>query len=462
MASLLSIADAFVHEPKSGRGAISFEVTLDSASSEPVSVSWATGVGTGGSIATGIDIPFTTVGIITGYDPIRKRTIWGTVKIELPGVETFRLLTYAADYLNGHGTVTFAPGETSKYVTVEVLSGPVLADADRESFVVALSGAVGASLLDDTGVGTIIDANAISDDPPFMQYGGYVSAAEPLGVLGIGGTASFKYVLSHRYSGTVTVDYATVDGTAQGGVDYTAVSGTLIFAPGETEKTIDVAIIADEIADGGADFTMALSNGVGVELGVGDMRAYIADAERDSFAVITDGVRSAPIGAFYAGPVAGLAYEFIAGAGSDVIQGTKRGDFINLKAGTDAVDGAEGDDVLDGGTGSNFLSGGAGLDTFFVDAREIAEPTWSTVVDLQAREATTFWGLNSADFVLSWTDGLGALGYQGLTLQAEAAGVSASLTLNGYSKADLDAGRLVTVFGYEPVSGSDYLYIVAV
>ena len=65
----------------------------------------------------------------------------------------------------------------------------------------------------------------------------------------------------------VTVDYATADGTARsdglvelGTLDYRAVSGTLTFAPGETEKWINVPIVNDLVSDSGETFTIALSN----------------------------------------------------------------------------------------------------------------------------------------------------------------------------------------------------------
>ena len=51
--------------------------------------------------------------------------------------------------------------------------------------------------------------------------------------------------LSAASAKTITVDYATSDGTATAGSDYTATSGTLTFAAGDTSKTIDVAVLAD-------------------------------------------------------------------------------------------------------------------------------------------------------------------------------------------------------------------------
>ena len=58
-------------------------------------------------------------------------------------------------------------------------------------------------------------------------------------------TATFTVTLSAASGKTVTVDYATADGTATRPADYTASSGTLTFTPGQTTKTVDVAVQGD-------------------------------------------------------------------------------------------------------------------------------------------------------------------------------------------------------------------------
>ena len=77
----------------------------------------------------------------------------------------------------------------------------------------------------------------------------------------------FRVTLESASTGTVTVNYATADGTATAGEDYTATSGTLTFAPGETEKTVSVAIIDDTVEDSGETFTLVLSDPSGGSLG---------------------------------------------------------------------------------------------------------------------------------------------------------------------------------------------------
>ena len=78
-----------------------------------------------------------------------------------------------------------------------------------------------------------------------------------------GGTMDFTVTLSRAASETVTVDYATSDETATAGADYTAASGTLTFAPGETEQTVSVSVLDDGEAEGPETLTLTLSNASG-------------------------------------------------------------------------------------------------------------------------------------------------------------------------------------------------------
>ncbi len=64
----------------------------------------------------------------------------------------------------------------------------------------------------------------------------------------------------------VILRYATRDGTAHAGQDYTAVSGTFTFAAGETEKTVEVATLDDEFDEGSETMELRLSDGVNAKL----------------------------------------------------------------------------------------------------------------------------------------------------------------------------------------------------
>ena len=81
-------------------------------------------------------------------------------------------------------------------------------------------------------------------------------------------TLDFAVSLSRASSGRVTVDYATVDGSAKAGADYEATSGTLSFAPGETAKTVAVPVLDDAHDEGTEVLVLRLENARGARLGV--------------------------------------------------------------------------------------------------------------------------------------------------------------------------------------------------
>ena len=78
--------------------------------------------------------------------------------------------------------------------------------------------------------------------------------------------ATFTVTLSPAASQTVTVSYATANGTATAGSDYTAASGTLTFAAGETSKTIAVAVTGDTTIEADETFTVTLSGASGAPI----------------------------------------------------------------------------------------------------------------------------------------------------------------------------------------------------
>ena len=84
-----------------------------------------------------------------------------------------------------------------------------------------------------------------------------------------GATVDFAVSLSRAASGAVTVDYATSDGSATAGADYTATSGTLSFQPGETSKTVSVPVLNDAHDEGEETLTLTLSNPSGAYLSDG-------------------------------------------------------------------------------------------------------------------------------------------------------------------------------------------------
>ncbi len=156
------------------------------------------------------------------------------------------------DYQATSGTLTFAPGETSQAITV-LVKGDRVGEAN-ETFLVNLSGATNATIVDGQGVGTIVD-----DEPR-------ISISDVSKKEGNSGMTSFVFTvsLSAAYDAPVTVDYATANGTGKtGNNDYVAKSGRLTFAPGQTSKTITISVKGDKKKEADETFFVNLANANG-------------------------------------------------------------------------------------------------------------------------------------------------------------------------------------------------------
>jgi len=91
------------------------------------------------------------------------------------------------------------------------------------------------------------------------------------------GTLTYTVKLSNPSATGVTVSYATQDGTANAGSDYTQATGSLTFAPGETTKTITVNVLDDSVFEGSEAFKVVLSNASGANLTVAESTTTIQD-----------------------------------------------------------------------------------------------------------------------------------------------------------------------------------------
>ena len=80
------------------------------------------------------------------------------------------------------------------------------------------------------------------------------------------GSFTFTVTLNPSSLQTVTVDYATSDGTATSGADYTAASGSLTFSPGDTTKTVTVTIADDDVDESDETFNLTLADAVNASI----------------------------------------------------------------------------------------------------------------------------------------------------------------------------------------------------
>ena len=159
--------------------------------------------------------------------------------------------TAGADYTASSGTVPLTNGGC-RCATVGI---PILGDTmteGTETFAVNLSSPVNATIADAQGIGTIYD----NEGPPSFVVTDVVGAEAS-------GTFTFGVLLTNANSTAVSVGYATADGTAIAGSDYSSDSGTLTFNPGETSKTVAVTIIDASLAEDDETFTLNLSNATG-------------------------------------------------------------------------------------------------------------------------------------------------------------------------------------------------------
>ena len=218
----LSVNDVTVTEGDSGTQNATFTVTLAPTSGQNVSVNYATADGTA---------------------------------------------TAPADYAATSGTLTFAPGQATKTVTVQVV-GDTLDELD-ETYTLNLSNAVNAAILDPTGLGTIVD----NDPTPALSVNDATVTEPDTGTV----NATFTVSLTAASSRSITVDYATANGTATAPADYTAGSGTLTFTPGQTSKTVTVPVVGDLLDEANETFFVNLTN---------PSNATIADAQ--GLGTITD------------------------------------------------------------------------------------------------------------------------------------------------------------------------------
>lgn len=161
--------------------------------------------------------------------------------------------TEPSDYTSENGTLTFPPGVTTRSIVVPI-NGDTLAEG-TENFFVNLTNAFNAVVTDNQGLGTINDNEPA---PASFKFSATSFA-------GIEACSSILVPVTRtgNTSTSMTVKYQTADGSASNRSDYTYAAGTLVFAPGETTKTIPILISEDSIVEGTESLTLSLSSPTG-------------------------------------------------------------------------------------------------------------------------------------------------------------------------------------------------------
>jgi hypothetical protein len=182
-----------------------------------------------------------------------------------------------SDYQPVSGTLVFDPGTTTRTITV-----PVFGDVEfelHETFRVNFTDAVGAELFADYATGTIRN-----DDDGYALSVSDVTVTE-----GHAGTeAVFTVSMALSSPQTVTVDYATADGTAGAGFDYLSASGTLTFPPGTTSQPVSVTVVGDIADEPDEGFFLDLANPTNALIVDGRGQATIVDDDPEPTVSIGD------------------------------------------------------------------------------------------------------------------------------------------------------------------------------
>ena len=189
---------------------------------------------------------------------------------------------------------------TSNQIGIWSCVGDTHGAVENQTFDLAVSGD-GLTLTFTRGTASsVLWADRTGSDPKggvSQRAGGTGSSAEwrlvPTGALAFsawdasvteaaGAQLAFRVSLNRAVStgdGTVSVGYSTKAGTATEGVDYTATSGTLVFAAGERERTVNVAVLDDAIDDDGETLTLVLSGAMGATIADKNATGTIANSD---------------------------------------------------------------------------------------------------------------------------------------------------------------------------------------
>jgi len=164
--------------------------------------------------------------------------------------------TAGSDYTANSSTLTFAPADVTKTITVLTTDDAALESA--ETVLVNLSGATGGVTISDAqGVGTIND----NDVAP--TCGGISFTVASNAAVTEGASSAFTVTKAGTTSNSCSVNYATANGTATSGSDYSAKSGTLTFTSAQTSQAVNVTTIDDSVVESAETFTMSLSSPTG-------------------------------------------------------------------------------------------------------------------------------------------------------------------------------------------------------
>ncbi|MDF5739522.1 Calx-beta domain-containing protein, partial [Nostoc sp. S13] len=258
----------------------------------------------------------------------------------------------AASFTGTTGTITFATGASTVTLTINPTADTTF--ESNETVILTLATGTGYTIGTTTAVtGTITNDDSsssininLSNNQTIVE--GNTSPQN----------ATYTVSLSNASAQTITVQYATANGTATAGVDYTSTTGTLTFNPGDTSKVINIPILNDSLNEANETFTLTLKSPTNASL------ATTANVTTTITDTLTASVTT----------TLPTNVENLTLTGTAAINGT----------------GNAGNNILKGNSANNILSGGAGNDTYSFLA--------TTALGTDTITETTTGGTDTIDF----------------------------------------------------------------
>ncbi|SFL04342.1 beta strand repeat-containing protein, partial [Falsiroseomonas stagni] len=330
--------------------------------------------------------------------------------------------TSAGDFITKVASQTVTATLSSALSTGDVLQGSVDNGANWSDITAAASGTAvswtGATLAGNSSIQIRVTDAAGNSGAAFGQAYSLDTTAPSRTILGV----DFSSDTGIDGDFVTTTRVQTISATLSGSLG----SGDLLMGSLDGGSTwTDVTSFIS-----GSSFSWS---GVSLNQGTNQLRLQLTDVAGNNgdvairayelggqIAVSRGGSAATSEASFNTDPNVDIRFAWLGSSGNEAVAGTDSNDFLALLGGDDAANGGAGNDVLDGGTGSNFLIGGAGVDRFFVDARG-GQVTWSTIgdFDLAAGEEVSLWGWRAGVSRVTWVENDGAVGWKGVTMQAD-------------------------------------------
>ena len=229
---------------------------------------------------------------------------------------------------------------------------------------------------------------------------------------------TYTVTLSSASNQTIKVNYATANGTATAGLDYTAINGLLTFNPGVTSQVINIPILNDSLNEADETFTLTLSSPTNASLGT---LTTVTTTITDTLTASVTTILPANV-------------ENLTLTGAAAINGTGN-------AGNNVITGNGANNILNGGAGIDTLIGGLGNDIYVVDSSTdtITELANGGTDTIQSSVTYTIAAANVENLTLTGTAAINGTGNDGNNVIT---GNGANNILNGGAGIDTLIGGL--------------------